>query len=123
MLAEAGCSVAHNPVSNLKLGSGIAPWRKLLNAGVTVALGTDGISTNDAARMFDVMRFAGLIHNVTDPDYNLSLIHISEPPRLLSTSYAVFCLKKQTTHTHPPAPVFTLISVETAVRYAFPRTR
>lgn len=71
MLGEAGCSVAHNAISNQKLGAGIAPVRRLMNAGVTVGLGTDGISSNDTARIFDVMRVAGLIHSVSGPDCDL----------------------------------------------------
>lgn len=69
LMGEAGVSVVHNTVSNQKLGAGIAPVRKLLEAGVNVALGSDGISTNDTPRMFDVMHACGLIHKVTTPDY------------------------------------------------------
>lgn len=68
-LGEAGASVAHNPLSNLKLGSGIAPWGALLDAGVTLGLGSDGLSTNDSARMFDVVKSAALLHKVTQPDF------------------------------------------------------
>ncbi|RWX81527.1 amidohydrolase [Neorhizobium lilium] len=68
LMGAAGCSVAHNAVSNLKLGSGIAPIRRLLDAGVHVGLGTDGMSSNDTARIFDVMRFAALLHDVAAPD-------------------------------------------------------
>lgn len=67
-MGAAGVSVLHNVISNLKLGSGIAPARRLLDAGVTLALGTDGVSSNDTASVWELMRFAGLVHNVTDPD-------------------------------------------------------
>ncbi|NOV16589.1 amidohydrolase [Ensifer adhaerens] len=69
LMGEAGVSVAHNAVSNLKLGAGIAPIRRLLDAGVTIGLGTDGVSSNDTARIFDVMRVAGLVHSAAGPDY------------------------------------------------------
>jgi cytosine/adenosine deaminase-related metal-dependent hydrolase len=69
LMGAALCSVAHNPISNQKLGAGIAPFRKLLDAGVNVALGSDGISSNDTSRMLDVMHVAGLLHKVTSPDY------------------------------------------------------
>jgi 5-methylthioadenosine/S-adenosylhomocysteine deaminase len=69
LLATAGASVAHNPVSNLKLGSGIMAWRELHDAGVNVALGTDGASSNDSLRMHDVMRTAALLHKVTSADF------------------------------------------------------
>ncbi|MBK3745546.1 amidohydrolase [Paraburkholderia aspalathi] len=69
LMGQVGCSVAHNAVSNQKLGAGIAPVRRLLDAGVIVGLGTDGVSSNDTARIFDVMRVAGLVHSVSGPDY------------------------------------------------------
>ncbi|MBD9488008.1 amidohydrolase family protein [Ensifer sp. ENS11] len=69
LMGEAGVSVAHNAVSNLKLGAGIAPIRRLLDAGVSIGLGTDGVSSNDTARIFDVMRVAGLVHSAAGPDY------------------------------------------------------
>lgn len=69
LMGEAGVSVAHNAISNQKLGAGIAPVRRLMDAGVTLGLGTDGVSSNDTARIFDVMRVAGLIHSVSGPDY------------------------------------------------------
>jgi cytosine/adenosine deaminase-related metal-dependent hydrolase len=68
-LGETGASVAHNPISNLKLGSGIAPWRALLDAGVNLGLGSDGLSSNDSARMLDVVKSTALLHKVTHPDY------------------------------------------------------
>lgn len=69
LMGEAHCSIAHNAISNQKLGAGIAPIRRLMDAGVTVALGTDGVSSNDTARIFDVMRVAGLIHSTSGPDH------------------------------------------------------
>lgn len=68
-LADCRSSVVHNPISNQKLGAGIAPWRELLDAGVNVALGTDGLCSNDSARMFDVVKSAALLHSVSEPDY------------------------------------------------------
>ncbi|WP_168879352.1 amidohydrolase family protein [Rhizobium sp. P28RR-XV] len=70
LMGEAGMSIAHNAVSNQKLGAGIAPIRRLLDAGVTVGLGTDGVCSNDTSRIFDVMRVAGLIHSASGPDYS-----------------------------------------------------
>jgi 5-methylthioadenosine/S-adenosylhomocysteine deaminase len=68
-LAESGCTVAHNPVCNLKIGSGIMPFRKLRNAGVPIALGTDEAIADDGINFWTVLKVAGLIHNVTDPEY------------------------------------------------------
>jgi cytosine/adenosine deaminase-related metal-dependent hydrolase len=70
IMGEAGVSVAHNPVSNLKLGSGIMPLRRLLDNKVNVVLGTDGVSSNDSQNMFEAMKYSALLHKVTNPDYN-----------------------------------------------------
>ncbi|MGW0039276.1 amidohydrolase [Gordonia sp. NB41Y] len=69
VIAGAGASVSHNPISNLKLGSGIAPWRKYMDKGITVGLGTDGMSSSDTARMSEVVKTAALLHKVTGPDH------------------------------------------------------
>ena len=60
-LRRSGAAVLHNPLSNLKLGSGIAPIARLLEEGIPVALATDGpVSSNDLD-MWTAMRFAGLL--------------------------------------------------------------
>lgn len=69
LMGDTGVSVVHNAVSNLKLGAGVAPVRRLMQAGVTIALGTDGVSSNDTASIFDVMRVAGLLHGASGPDH------------------------------------------------------
>ena len=68
LMAASGCSVVHNSISNLKLGAGVAPVRRLIDAGVPVGLGTDGLSSNDTACIFDVMRVAALIQNVANSE-------------------------------------------------------
>lgn len=68
LMGQARCSVVHNVLSNLKLGSGICPVRRLIDAGVNIALGSDGLSTSDTPRMFSVMAAAGLLHNISSPD-------------------------------------------------------
>lgn len=60
----------HNIVSNYRLASGIAPIRELQEAGVNIALGSDGMCSNDSFNMFDVLKAAGLTHSVPDPDYD-----------------------------------------------------
>lgn len=69
-LAARGAAVVHNPVSNMKLGAGIAPVRELLDSGVQVGLGCDGFSCNDSHNMFETMKMAGLLQNVTTPVYD-----------------------------------------------------
>lgn len=61
-IARARCHVTHNPLSNLKLGSGTAPVRAMLDAGINVALGSDGPATGDTADMMEVLRAAALVH-------------------------------------------------------------
>ena len=57
-----GVKASHNPVSNLKLASGISPVPKMLEHGITVSLGTDSPCSNNAADMFEVMKVAALLH-------------------------------------------------------------
>ena len=59
--AEAGVSVTHCPNSNLKLASGIAPIGRYLDAGINVALGTDGAASNNTLDLFSEMRTAALL--------------------------------------------------------------
>ncbi len=61
LLADHGCSVAHCPSSNLKLGSGIAPITEYIKNGVNVGLGTDGAASNNRLDMFAEMRLAALL--------------------------------------------------------------
>jgi 5-methylthioadenosine/S-adenosylhomocysteine deaminase len=68
ILAERKVSVAHNPQSNMKLASGIAPVKKLLDAGVNVAIGTDGASSNNDLDMWEEMRTASLLQKVSTMD-------------------------------------------------------
>lgn len=61
-LARTGTAVAHCPVSNLKLGCGIAPVPRLLSAGVTVGLGTDGAVSSNSLDVLGAVRQAALVH-------------------------------------------------------------
>ncbi|MFK7853681.1 MAG: amidohydrolase family protein [Granulosicoccus sp.] len=66
-LLEAGATVVHNPSSNLVIGSGIQPLIKLIEAGVPVSLGSDGLNAGHAV-MFEKARLAALLHRVTETD-------------------------------------------------------
>lgn len=61
LLAEHGCHVAHCPISNLKLASGIAPVASLLAKGVNVGIGTDGPASNNRLDCWQEMRLAALL--------------------------------------------------------------
>jgi 5-methylthioadenosine/S-adenosylhomocysteine deaminase len=69
LLARAGSSVAHNPVCNLKLGSGLMPFRRLREHGINVCLGSDEAASDDTANMWGVAKLAALVHRITDPEY------------------------------------------------------
>jgi len=64
MLAKAGAHAIHNPVSNMYLGSGVAPVPEMLAAGVNVALGTDGPASNNNQDIIQSMKFAACLHKV-----------------------------------------------------------
>ena len=61
VLAEAGAAVAHCPISNLKLGSGVAPVVDFLSGGVAVGLGTDGVGSNDNLDLWEEVKLAALL--------------------------------------------------------------
>ena len=67
MLAERQVSVAHNPISNMKLKSGVAPMRALACEGVNIALGCDNSSCGDCQNMFQAMKAFCLMAAVADP--------------------------------------------------------
>ncbi len=68
MLAEARARVVHNPISNLKLKSGVAPVLELHRAGVEVALGCDNYSCAETQNIFLAMKMLCLLPAVTSPD-------------------------------------------------------
>jgi 5-methylthioadenosine/S-adenosylhomocysteine deaminase len=68
LLRKTGTKVSHNPESNMKLASGVAPIPEMLKKGITVSLGTDGCASNDNLDMFEAMRTAALLHKVSSLD-------------------------------------------------------
>jgi len=68
ILKKYNAGVAHNPESNMKLASGIAPVPEMLKVGIPVALGTDGASSNNDLDMIHEMRSCALLHKVNTMD-------------------------------------------------------
>jgi len=68
LMAKYDVKVSHNPLSNMYLASGVAPIPKLLKAGITVGLATDGATSNNNNDMFDVIRVTPLLHKVATLD-------------------------------------------------------
>ncbi|MCL1884397.1 MAG: amidohydrolase [Defluviitaleaceae bacterium] len=68
ILRKKNVSIVHNPLSNLKLASGLAPVAKMLKIGVNVALGTDGVSSNNSHDLFEELKMASLLQKYITSD-------------------------------------------------------
>ena len=68
IIRKKNVSVVTNPASNMKLGNGFAPVKKMLDAGVNVCLGTDGAASNNSLNMFHEMSLLALIHKGLNRD-------------------------------------------------------
>ena len=68
IMKQKNVTLAHNPGSNLKLGSGVAPVPAALKKGVNVALGTDGASSNNNLNMWEEINLAALVHKGVSQD-------------------------------------------------------
>lgn len=86
ILAARKAGVAHNPTSNLKLGSGIAPVMGMLQAGIKVGIGTDGAASNNNLDMFEEMRLAALLPKGLEE--NPSLLPAAKALQLATTNGA-----------------------------------
>jgi 5-methylthioadenosine/S-adenosylhomocysteine deaminase len=71
LMRETGTQISHNPSSNAKLGNGIARLPEMLAAGVNVGLGHDAAECNNSRDLFEVMKFASLIHRASRVDASL----------------------------------------------------
>ncbi|WP_414529354.1 amidohydrolase [Nodularia chucula] len=69
ILAQTQSTIVHNPLSNLRLGSGIAPILKYIQAGVNVTFGCDGASSNDSQDLLEAIKIGSILHNITDSEY------------------------------------------------------
>jgi 5-methylthioadenosine/S-adenosylhomocysteine deaminase len=75
ILAQEGVNVAHNPESNMKLASGIAPITKMIEMNINVGIGTDGAASNNNLDMFQEMRSASLLQKVNTYDPTVISAH------------------------------------------------
>ncbi len=71
LMRETGTQISHNPSSNAKLGNGIARLPEMLRAGINVGLGHDAAECNNSRDLFEVMKFASLIHRASRVDASL----------------------------------------------------
>ena len=87
MMAEKKVSVVHNPISNLKLGSGVMPLEKMLKAGVNVCFGTDGVASNNRLDILREMQTAAILHKgiLLDPTATTA----SQMPKLATRNGAI----------------------------------
>lgn len=69
LLADSGCTVSHQPLCNMKLGSGVMPFREMRNRNIPICLGTDESNTDDTTNMWMVGKAAGLVHKLSDQEY------------------------------------------------------
>jgi 5-methylthioadenosine/S-adenosylhomocysteine deaminase len=71
LMRETGTQISHNPSSNAKLGNGIARVPEMLAAGINVGIGHDAAECNNSRDLFEVMKFASLIHRASRVDPSL----------------------------------------------------
>lgn len=69
LLSDSGCTVAHQPLCNMKIGSGVMPFRRLRDHNVSICLGSDESNTDDTTNMWSVGKAAGLVHKLSDHEY------------------------------------------------------
>jgi len=68
ILKKRNCSLVYCPTSNMKLSSGVFPYKKIKKAGINFCLGTDGAASNNSLDMFSEMKFASLLQKINEKD-------------------------------------------------------
>src|SRR5262245_51028427 len=110
LFGETGTGVAHCPSSNFRLGSGIAPVRKMLEAGVPVGLGVDGSASNDTSNMMAEVRQALLAHRLgADPARWIT----AEEALWMATRGGARCLGRDDIGSLEPGKAADIILVDT----------
>ncbi len=110
LFGETGTGVAHCPTSNFRLGSGIAPVRAMLEAGVPVGLGVDGSASNDTSNMLAEVRQALLAHRLSaDPERWIT----AEEVLWMATRGGARCLGRDDIGSLEPGKAADLILIDT----------
>lgn len=95
ILAECDAAIVHNPLSNLRLGSGIAPLRRYREKGVKVAYGCDGSASSDGQDMLEALKLSSMLQSITTPEYR----DWEDPKRILreasENGYAAVGMQKE----------------------------
>jgi 5-methylthioadenosine/S-adenosylhomocysteine deaminase len=68
ILEKRGCSVVYNPTSNMKLASGVFPWKKIKGRKINVCLGTDGPASNNSLNLFFEMKIGAILQKIENKD-------------------------------------------------------
>lgn len=89
LISRKKVKISHNPESNLKLGSGISPVKKLLDHKVRISIGTDSVASNNNLDMFEAMRITALLHKGINLDP--SILNAEEVVKM-ATLYGAECL-------------------------------
>jgi len=110
LFGETGTSVAHCPSSNFRLGSGVAPVRELLDAGVAVGLGVDGSASNDSSNMLAEVRQALLAHR---PGHEPSRWLTADDVFWAATRGGARCLGRDDVGSLEPGKAADLVLVDT----------
>ena len=109
LMARRGVTAVHNPVSNLKLASGVAPVPRLLEKGVNVALGTDGVASNNNADLFEEIKLSAILHKGVSGD---PMAVSARQALTMATAGAARALGREDTGVITPGKVADLILVD-----------
>ncbi len=110
LISQQKIKVSHNPESNLKLGSGISPVKKLLDQKVKVSIGTDGVASNNNLDMFEAMRITAFLHKGINLDP--SILNAEEVLKM-ATLYASECLNFKSIGTLEEGKLADIIIIDT----------
>ncbi len=110
LFGQTGTGVAHCPSSNFRLGSGIAPVRAMLEAGVPVGLGVDGSASNDSSNMLAEARQALLAHRLGHPPEDWIT---AEEVLWMATRGGARCLGREDVGSLEPGKAADLILIDT----------